>query len=147
MEIKHIEKINKVYEQLKKLDADITALHALAERVLKSGLEVKLTLSNSPVKEERKENVFDEHGFIKPKFLREDQAQNEYDVVGLFTVPSSWLGQALGNPYTGLNKVTNTLDATLSDRAAILIIDVLIKEKEQVREVHIQALRKLGITI
>lgn len=135
MKLKQIEKAQKFIDSIKSLDADIIKLQQQAEKVAVHGTSIFIKLSSE--KEQEKEKIkLDEDGSLTS------------GMSGLSMFSFRLSGYDLGSCTTKPNDNTiEFLNGELSNRAALVIIGVLIEEKNAIRKQFISKLESMGIEI
>lgn len=136
MKLKQIEKAQKFIETIKALDEDIIKLQQQAEKVAIHGTSIFIKLSSE--KEQEKEKLkLDEDGSLISNGLS--------GLSGLYSF-------RIGSYHLGANEPIKDnsiefLNGELSNRAALVIIGVLIEEKNAIRNQFITKLQSMGIEI
>lgn len=145
MNLQKLEKATKILEQIKAIDAEIVSLEKIAIQ-LSNGQGVKLNIEVEIPSEEKKPNVFDEHGFIKDEFKGEKEEKGEESAIDTYIrfSPLSFLsGVRTGTSEKSSNKID--YESKLSDTDSLTIISVLMFRKNQQRQVLINKIEKLSL--
>jgi len=153
MNIQKLNKATKILEQLKQLDAEILSLDRFAIKVANrdTSCSIAISLEDHTKQSEKKENAFDEHGFIKKQYLEEEKKsnpQNFYDAI-------SSLRSRMGLPIYDIGvcqfpiipKETEKLEHKLSDKETLEVLGILLASKQQARQLLLKALEQLGVSL
>lgn len=131
MQIKDIEKIQRIYLKIKELDEEILKLDKLALEIANDDCKISINVENftKQQQEEAKEKAkFDEDGSLT-------SGLNLYN--SLFTWPSSISSSTI--------KVTTTNDFTVNDITALNILGFILQGLHSKREILLRELDKYKI--
>jgi hypothetical protein len=136
--IKKLDKANKIYQQIKELDKEIIEIDKHAMLIANGEVKLSLTLNIDDLKKKEKEESkvkFDEDGSI---------------VVNDGVVSLSWSTMFIGLPTNvteDKNKHTTTFNTQVIENEALQILGVLLYVRQQKREQLLDRLHKMGIAI
>lgn len=134
MEFKKLDKAQKYYEQVKKLDAEIIEIEKLAQ-LMADGGKVSFEISCEPVSNKKKEKVLDEDGSLIissfQKRLSDDMRMYMYGGFGC-------------SPTITVEKPKkNNIKAQVADTVGLQVLGVLLAEKNKERSSIIKRLNKI----
>lgn len=148
MEIKKLKEATKILEQIKELDKEIKCLDKLAYIVVNNEIESNLNLEikdlTSKNKIDKNQDIFDSDGFIKKEVLNPEQEnQNSHNSYGFFS--SMILGTPTVFVKEKIDKTVHKLESKLSINLTGFILQVILKEKVDKKDILINKLKKLGV--
>lgn len=117
-----LDKLAPLMERARALEVEMRTIQAQAEKISNTNLKMEIYFSLPKVKtdKEKKENIFDEYGFIKPEFLNE--AQNRKIINPFEILSASFLN----------NKSCKNDDAfylTVNEKAMLHILGLVLADK------------------
>ncbi len=139
MKLKDLEKVTKIYDEIKTLDTSTKQLHKLAQSVADGGSIVKLNLQITDLKlkeKKAKENMFDEDGSLQ------STSETARSI-------SSYIDSFYGSSVKVKVKPAYETDIIedLSDILTLELIGLLVSNKNEQKKLLINKLTKYKITL
>ena len=146
MNIQQLERSQKIYLDIKKLDAEIIEIDKVAQLIANGNAEVNLTLTVKDItpKIEQKEKVTTEDGSLQSEILT-------FEIGGLdlsermSKLSHSIWGGISSKPHVSENETKLTAD--LSENLSFNVLAILLHDKQTKREKLINNLKKIGVTL
>lgn len=146
MNIKQLEKSQKMYLEVKSLDAEIIEIEKIAILVVDGNAEVNLSLKVKDTTPKPKESD-------KAKF-EEDGSQRSTPSIGMgFDVRDPWsslfpkyFSDSVKN-HTVSEQGCSVLRSELSDNLSLNVLAILLDDKLRKREKLIKSLNRIGVTL
>lgn len=138
MQLKHADKVLKIVEKIKALDADIIKLEALAMQAAngENTVVINFEVTDLSKKEEVENKVtFDEDGSITLNISHQ---------IGMYLMPRVSFG---GCSTATKDESKSTFKEEIKDVTAMQIFGLLIQGKQAQREGLLQSLKKYGVKI
>lgn len=146
MNIKQLERSQKMYQEVKALDAEIIEIEKIAILVVDGNAEVNLSLTvkdTTPKPKESEKAQFDEDGSLKSTISRGAG----------FDIRDPW-SSLLPNYFASSLKShslsehgCNVLKSELSDNLSLSVLAILLDDKLKKREKLIKSLNRIGVTL
>lgn len=141
-----LDKAIKLYNELKEIDDKIISLEKFANNVSNGATDMKINLSLVPKVEEKKPEVFGEHGFIKPEYLGEKKKDDCGDADKYYF--GGILGSWTVNIEDNKTKVKNTgisITETVDQKVMFMFLQYTIDSYNKRREYLINKLKPFGV--
>ncbi|WP_231489871.1 hypothetical protein [Pedobacter sp. Leaf170] len=151
MNITQLEKSQKIYNDIKTLDAEIIELDKVAHIIANGNATVNLSISviDNTLKESKdKESILDEDGSLKSDFGSLSSGRisfNPFDEI-IRSATSSWPSMSSFAPKVASANSTN-LETKLNDNLSLNVLAILLYEKQERRKKLIKQLNRIGVTI
>lgn len=141
MELNKLERAGKLLAEIKKLDVDIIEIEKVAMMAANGEAETFFELKVVDIKkqiEDSEKLQLDEDGsLLKPSYTYTSLFEK-------YAMPFSWMET---KPQSTEKKNELVLNNALSERATMLILGVLLEEKQSKRLRYINKLKNLGVAI
>jgi len=143
MDLAKLEKAAKILAQIQTLDKEIIEIDKFAIKVANRDCDCNIKIDLTEVdKENKKENVFDEYGFIKNQYLTGDTEKPVVQPLPLSSLFDRW-GVSPAS-ITPVKPVDQVLGSKLSDKETLQILGILLNNKNEARKVLLKSLKLLG---
>jgi hypothetical protein len=144
MLLKDIKKSSALVARVEELDKEIIGLEKHLSNVIDSkpnSLNVKLSIKFPEKEEEKREDVLDDDGSIKPKYLG-TEGSDSYSWMYHMHRSNAYI---VNSPKEEDNTIIS--DKSISEYTTIQILGLMVEEKKAIRQGVIFKLKKLGINI
>lgn len=135
MDLKELDKAQRLYARIKELDAEIIGIEKLASLVSTKKTSIKLSLRIEDLEKvkDSEKTIIDCDGSLSLG----------YDSLGVFRffMPSS-----LGSPKEA-TKHDGSLESDLTDSVCLGVLGVLLQSKIEARELAIKSLNRMGVKV
>lgn len=153
MNIKDLEVITKIYEEIKSIDVKIDKLHKLAQSAVNSELEINLNITNIKVKEKSiKDSMINENGDLNYPSASSSNSSS-FSISDMDTLQSSVYKSIMTKqPVSFTINKSKSYDSfhneLLSDELSLKIFGILIEDRKTKKDKLIKKLSsKYNITI
>ena len=149
MNIQELERSQKIYAQIKDLDAEIIEIEKVAILIANGNAEVNLSLKVkdiSPKKQEKEKVEFDEDGSLKTSL---GSGMNfRMGIISPWGMGESLFEKMYGKGAIEKEEAPGTnLKACLSENLSLNVLAILLYDKQSRREKLIRNLKRVGVTL